>query len=82
MILGEPPEGTTEPTIVRRPRGIARLEDDSLSVVGDPKTRTHTLTLSFEANEWRPKVKDENEDDGLLTPQRQARRCLAFVQPG
>jgi hypothetical protein len=23
--------------------------------------------MSFEANEWRPEVKEENEDDGLLT---------------
>lgn len=67
VMLGEPAEGTTEPTIVRRLRGTARLEDDSLSVLGDPNTCTKTLTMSFEANEWRPKVKEDGNDEGLVT---------------
>lgn len=54
VLLNEPPEGQTEPVIARRIRGTARLEDRGLSVVGDPKSKTSTLTISFEASDWRP----------------------------
>ncbi len=50
VVLNEPPEGQVEPVITRRLRGAARLEDRSLSVVGDPKSRTRTLSMSFEAS--------------------------------
>lgn len=59
IALTNPPEGTKEPGLVTRIRGIARLEDRSLSVVGDPATKTCTLTVSFEAGEWPPKDTEE-----------------------
>ncbi|GAB1391622.1 hypothetical protein MASR1M6_38040 [Rubrivivax sp.] len=66
VVLNEPPEGQTDPVIARRIRGTARLEDRALSVVGDPKSKTHTLSMSFEASDWRPK-RELIADDELGT---------------
>ena len=66
VVLDEPPEGQIAPVIVRRIRGQARLEDRGLSVVGDPKSKTHTLAMSFEASDWRPK-REPVEGDTLGT---------------
>lgn len=66
VALNEPSEGQKEPVIVRRIRGTARPEDRGLSVVGDPKSNTRTLYMSFEASDWRPK-RDPVPDDELGT---------------
>ena len=66
VVLNEPPEGQSQPGIVRRIRGTARLEDRGLSVVGDPKSKTRTLAMSFEASDWRPK-RESIADDELGT---------------
>lgn len=66
VVLAEPPEGQTESVIVRRIRGTARLEDHGLSVVGDPKSKTRTVSMSFEASAWRPK-RDPIPDDEFGT---------------
>lgn len=66
VVLNEPPEGQTEPVIVRRIRATARLEDRGLSVVGDPKSKTRTLAMSFEASDWRP-MREPVADDELGT---------------
>lgn len=63
VVLNEPPDGQTEPVIVRRIRGTARLEDRSLSVVGDPKSKTRTLAMSIEASDWRPKREPVPHDE-------------------
>lgn len=63
VVLNEPPQGQTEPVIVRRICGTARLEDRGLSVVGDPKSKTRTLAMSFEASDWRPKREQAADDD-------------------
>lgn len=63
VALNEPQEGQTAPVIVRRICGTARLEDRGLSVVGDPKSQTHTLTMSFEASDWRPKREPAADDE-------------------
>ena len=47
VVLGDTPKDAKEGVLVTRIRGIARLEDRSLSVVGDPTTKTRTpRTLS------------------------------------
>lgn len=63
IMLNEPREGQTEPVIVRRIRGTARLEDRSLSVVGDPKSKTRTLVMSIEASDWRPNREPVADDE-------------------
>ena len=63
VVLNDPPEAQTEPVIVRRIRGTARLEDCSLSVIGDPKSKTRTLAMSFEASDWRPKREPVADDE-------------------
>lgn len=63
VVLAETPEGQMEPVVERRIRGTARLEDRSLSVVGDPKSKTRTLSISFEASDWRPKRKPITDDE-------------------
>lgn len=63
VVLNEPPEGQTEPVIVRRIRGTARLEDRGLSVIGDPKSKTRTLAMSLEASDWRPKLEPVADDE-------------------
>ena len=54
-ILGDPKEEGQEPPLVTRVRGTVALEDRSISVVGDPKSKVHRLTISFQAGDWRPK---------------------------
>ena len=61
--LKGPPEGQTEPVIVRRIRGNARLEDRSLSVVGNSESKSRTLVMSFEASDWRPKFESVTDDE-------------------
>jgi hypothetical protein len=60
--LGDPREKGAEARVVIRVRGIARLEDRSISVIGDPDSKTRTLTISFEAGEWRPKEDEEAKE--------------------
>lgn len=65
--LGEPREEGAEPSVVTRVRGTGRLGDRSISVVGDPGSRTRTLTVSFEAGQWRPK-EETKELVSFFTP--------------
>jgi hypothetical protein len=62
-VLGDPKEEGKEPPLVTRVRGTAALEDRSISVVGDPKSKVRKLTISFEAGEWRPKPEEPKEGD-------------------
>lgn len=57
-ILGDPKEEGAEPPLLNRVRGAAMLEDRSISVVGDPESKVRTLTISFEAGDWRPKPEE------------------------
>lgn len=54
-VLDDPKEEGQEPPLVTRVGGTVALEDSSISVVGDPKSKVHRLTISFEAGDWRPK---------------------------
>lgn len=66
-VLGEPREDGAESPVVTRVRGTARLEDRSISVVGDPGSKTRTVTVSFEVGQWRPK-EETKELVSLFTP--------------
>lgn len=63
-VLNELKEEGGEPNLVTRVRGTALLEDRSISVVGDPKSKTRTLSITLEASDWRPKR--EEQAPGLL----------------
>lgn len=65
VVLNKPPQGQTEPVIARRICGTARIEGRGLSVVGDPKSKSRTLAMSFEASDcsdWRPKREPDADD--------------------
>ena len=80
VVLGDTPKDAKEGVLVTRIRGIARLEDRSLSVVGDPTTKTRTLTISFETGDWRPKREpaEEIEGFGLLSTTELGGAMLGF----
>ncbi|KQV60138.1 hypothetical protein ASC95_01275 [Pelomonas sp. Root1217] len=59
-VLNEPAEGA-EPSIGRRLRGVAVLEDRSISVVGDPRSKSRRLTISFDPGDWKSKPAPEGE---------------------
>lgn len=59
-ILGVPKEAGAEPPLVTRVRGTAVLEDRSISVIGDPASKSRTLTISFESSDWRPPHEDDS----------------------
>lgn len=61
-VLGDPKDGA-EPPLVTRVRGTAALEDQSISVVGDPQSKVHTLTISFDAGDWTPKPVEPKEGE-------------------
>lgn len=60
--LGEPRESNTEPQVLTRVRGIAKLEDRSISVVGDQSSKTKTITVSFEAGGGQSRKDVKTED--------------------
>ena len=67
--LGEPKQEGAEPLVVVRVRGIARLEDRSISVVGDPGSKTMTLSVSFEVGDWKPREDEETKElMSFITP--------------
>lgn len=51
--LADPADGQP-PTLYTRLLGKARLEDRSISVVGDPSTKSRELSITLEAQEWVP----------------------------
>jgi hypothetical protein len=55
--LGEPKDGA-EPPLVTKVRGTATLEDRSISVIGDTKSRVRRLTISLDACDWKPKPEE------------------------
>ncbi|WP_440030488.1 hypothetical protein, partial [Chromobacterium amazonense] len=57
-ILVDPKVEGAEPPVLTRVRGTAVLQDYSISVVGDPESKVRTLTISFEAGDWRPKSEE------------------------
>jgi hypothetical protein len=61
-VLGEPNDGA-EPPVSTQVRGTAALEDRSISVVGDPKSKVRKLTISFHAGDWKPKPVEPKEGE-------------------
>jgi hypothetical protein len=61
--LGHGNEEGQEPPLLTSVRGTVALEDWSISVVGDPKSKVRRLTISFEASDWKPKPVEPTEDD-------------------
>lgn len=62
-VLGDCKEEGQEPPLVTRVRGTVALEDRSISVVGDPKSKVRRLTISFDAGDWKPKPVEPTEGD-------------------
>jgi hypothetical protein len=62
-VLSDSEEDGKEPNLVTRVRGTAVLEDRSISVAGDPKSKVRKLTISFEIGEWRLKAEEPKEDE-------------------
>lgn len=62
-VLGDRKEEGQEPPLVTRVRGTVALEDRSISVVGDPKSKVRRLTISFDAGDWKPKFVEPTKDD-------------------
>lgn len=66
-VLDDPKEEGQEPPLVTRVRGTVALEDRSISVVGDPKSKVHRLTISFQAGDWKPKPVKPTVDGWILS---------------
>jgi len=75
--LGDPKDGA-EPPLVTRLYGTAALEDRSISVVGDSKSKVRCLTISFEAGDWKPKPDGPKESDLLSIHSEMGGAMLGF----
>ncbi|MDO9160153.1 MAG: hypothetical protein Q7U45_11960 [Burkholderiaceae bacterium] len=61
--LGYRKEEGQEPPLVTSVRGTVALEDRSISIVGDTKSKARCLTISFDVGDWKPKPVEPTEDD-------------------
>lgn len=77
-ILGDCKEEGQEPQLVTRVCGTVALEDRSISVVGDPKSKVGRLTISFDAGDWKPKPAEPTEDDLLMLSSKLGGAMLGF----
>jgi hypothetical protein len=80
IALADPIE-SKESELVTRVRGTARLEDRSLSVVGDLASKTKNLTISFEAGSWRPTVPQPDPMDFHSSCAQLGGAMLSFIGP-
>lgn len=61
-VLGDSKDGN-ERLLVTSVHGTVVLEDRSISVVGDPKSKVRRLKVSFGAGDWRPKEDEPKDED-------------------
>lgn len=76
--LGDCNEEGQEPPLVTRVRGTVSLEDLSISVVGDPKSKVRRLTISLAAGDWKPRPVEPIEDDLPILPSELGGAMLGF----
>ncbi|MDT7514688.1 hypothetical protein [Rhodoferax mekongensis] len=56
--LSESADDVPATKLITRIKGVATLEDFSVSVIGSPETKSRSLSISLEAGEWLPKEAD------------------------
>jgi hypothetical protein len=61
--LGNIKEESKEPSLVTGVRGTVALNDWSISVVGDPRSKVRRLTISLDAGDWKPQSPETTDHD-------------------
>lgn len=77
-VLGDCKGEGQEPPLVTSARGTVALQDRSISVVGDPKSKVRRLSIGFNAGDWKPKPVEPTEDELPMLPSELGGAMLGF----